>query len=356
MSASDQFVNCVRAFREKRGWSQVELAAKAGISRAGLSAIETGRLVPSAAAALSLARVFNCSVESLFQLGGRDGAGQSRWAWAPAKIPMRVWTAEVGGQMVIYPVEDGEQGCLPHDGVWDGKNLDLDPSAAAARTLVIGTCDPAAGLLAAELASAENIRLIAIRRSSQAALSLVAEGVVHGAGIHLADDRHKKGNQVVAAKAMRANVCLLHVADWEEGVAMRPGDSARDIKHLVQGDRRWVGRDVGSGARQCQDLTLAGHQTPRHTVNSHRAVADAIRAGWAEAGICLRLVSDQAGLEFLSVRWEPYDLCFSAEFATDARYAALLRVLRSARFRRLLSALPGYATKKTGEEIVNPMA
>jgi molybdate-binding protein len=197
--------------------------------------------------------------------------------------------------------------------------------------------------------------LIAIRRSSQAALSLVAERVVHGAGIHLSDDRHKKGNQAVAAKAVQANVRLLHVADWEEGVAMRSGSSARDVKHLVQGGR-WVGRDVGSGARQCQDMTLAGHQAPRHTVGSHRAVADAIRAGWAEAGICLRLVSDQAGLEFLSVRWEPYDLCFPAEFATDARYAALLRVLRSARFRRLLSALPGYATKRTGEEIVNPVA
>ena len=45
-------------------------------------------------------------------------------------------------------------------------------------------------------------------------------------------------------------------------------------------------------------------------------MAEAIRAGWADAGVCLRLVSDQAGLDFLSIREEAYDLCFSADDAT----------------------------------------
>jgi len=43
--------NRVRAHRLARGWSQEELAARAGVSRAGVSAIETGRFVPSAATA-----------------------------------------------------------------------------------------------------------------------------------------------------------------------------------------------------------------------------------------------------------------------------------------------------------------
>ena len=347
--ASTHLVNQVRTFREKRGWSQADLARMAGLSRPEVSAIETGRLVPSAAAALSLARVFNCSVEGLFQLVEKSETGRPDWAWAPTESPARVWVAHLGGRTVMYPVEGGELGCVPHDGVWDGHNVDLDPWAAPSRTLVIATCDPAVGLLAAELASAENVRLIALQRSSHAALQLLAGGLVHGAGLHLADAHQKAGNLGAATRAVKSGFHLIRVAEWEEGVTTRRGASFRNVGQLVRGVRRWVGRDIGSGARQCQDMILAGHAAPRHTAYNHRSVADAVRSGWAEAGICVRLVSAQAGLEFLSIRREPYDMCFSADFAADSRYAALLRVLHSTRFRRLLSALPGYTTGQTGE-------
>ncbi len=38
--------NHLREHRARRGWSQEELARRAGLSRAGISAIETDRLVP----------------------------------------------------------------------------------------------------------------------------------------------------------------------------------------------------------------------------------------------------------------------------------------------------------------------
>jgi molybdate-binding protein/DNA-binding XRE family transcriptional regulator len=356
MASTSIFVSHVRAFREKRGWSQAELAARTGVSRAGISAIETGRLVPSTAAALAVGRAFDCSVESLFTIKGRGGDERPRWAWTSRQVPVRVWAAEVGGRTLLYPVESGELGCLPHDGIWDGHHLDLDPSAAGSRTLVIATCDPAVGLLASALASAENIRLVAVQRSSHAALQLLAEGVVHGAGMHFADDRHRADNRVAASETVHAPIRMIRVAEWEEGVALRPGSSCRNVRQAVRSVQRWVGRDLGSGARQCQDTILAGRSAPRHTARSHRAVAEAIRSGWADAGVCVRLVSSQAGLGFIAVRREPYDLCFPAEFAADARYAALLRVLRSLRFRRLLADLPGYGTAETGEEVLRSPA
>ena len=49
-----------------RDWSQQELADRAGLSRAGISAIESGRLAPSVTAAMALARVLCCTVEDLF--------------------------------------------------------------------------------------------------------------------------------------------------------------------------------------------------------------------------------------------------------------------------------------------------
>ena len=55
MSTEQSLTNRVKTSRLARGWSQDDLAARAGIFRAGVSAIETERLVPSTAAALALA-------------------------------------------------------------------------------------------------------------------------------------------------------------------------------------------------------------------------------------------------------------------------------------------------------------
>src|SRR4051812_11996424 len=68
MADEPRLENDVRAYRDRLGWSQDELARLSSLSRAGISAIETGRLVPSTGAALALARAFGCTVEDLFRL------------------------------------------------------------------------------------------------------------------------------------------------------------------------------------------------------------------------------------------------------------------------------------------------
>ena len=91
--------NDVRAFRARLGWSQEELAARTGLSRAGISAIEMGRLVPSTAAALSLAAALGCTVEALFRLPGTMPAqGRGEWAWSPPSATCRYWRAEIAGR------------------------------------------------------------------------------------------------------------------------------------------------------------------------------------------------------------------------------------------------------------------
>ena len=60
--------NLVKLYRRQRGWSQAELARRAGVSRTAVSVVEVNRLVPSVAAALSLASAFGCTVEGLFGL------------------------------------------------------------------------------------------------------------------------------------------------------------------------------------------------------------------------------------------------------------------------------------------------
>jgi putative molybdopterin biosynthesis protein len=113
--------------------------------------------------------------------------------------------------------------------------------------------------------------------------------------------------------------------------------------------RRWVGREPGSGARQCLDALLGDRPPPEHQARDHRGVADAIRSGWADLGVCLRLTGEEAGLDFIPLRHEAYDLCYPAQFEDDPRLVALREVVRSAPFRRALGGLPGYQAADTGE-------
>jgi molybdate-binding protein len=142
---------------------------------------------------------------------------------------------------------------------------------------------------------------------------------------------------------------LLHGAEWEEGVAVADSDRIKTLREAAKRPLRWVGRELGSGARQCLDELLGDRRPPRRLARDHRAVAEAVRAGWADAGVCLRLASDEAGLKFLSVRREPYDLCISDSTRDDPRIKALLNALRSPSYRRRLGELPGYNSTLTGE-------
>lgn len=64
--------NTIKVERAKKNWTQAELATRIGISRQGLNSIETGKFVPSTLLALRMAKVFDTTVEVLFQLDDDD--------------------------------------------------------------------------------------------------------------------------------------------------------------------------------------------------------------------------------------------------------------------------------------------
>jgi transcriptional regulator with XRE-family HTH domain len=57
----------LKDFRVRRGWTLQELAARSGLSRAFLSRLESGNRQASIAAALTLSRIFDVSLASLFE-------------------------------------------------------------------------------------------------------------------------------------------------------------------------------------------------------------------------------------------------------------------------------------------------
>ena len=64
--------NRLRVLRAERNWSQLELANRVGVSRQAINAVETGRFDPSLPLALRLGRVFETTVESIFELESED--------------------------------------------------------------------------------------------------------------------------------------------------------------------------------------------------------------------------------------------------------------------------------------------
>lgn len=64
--------NTIRVERAKKRISQGDLAEKIGISRQSVHAIETGKICPSTAIALKIARYFKVEVEDIFTLDDND--------------------------------------------------------------------------------------------------------------------------------------------------------------------------------------------------------------------------------------------------------------------------------------------
>jgi putative transcriptional regulator len=64
--------NRLKVMRAERNWSQQELGMRVGVSRQAINAVETGKFDPSLPLALKLARVFDTTVEALFQLDAED--------------------------------------------------------------------------------------------------------------------------------------------------------------------------------------------------------------------------------------------------------------------------------------------
>jgi molybdate-binding protein/DNA-binding XRE family transcriptional regulator len=347
MALHRQPQNQVHDRRTRLGLTQAGLARRAGISRAAVSAIEMGRVIPSVSAALALARVLDAPVEELFG-DQRTHTSQPTWAWEPKGPACRYWHARVGERKLLYPVESSPLGVLGHDGVFAAGRFTPRPSIEPEKTLVLVTCDPAASLLADAYAQAAGFRLIVISRSSSQALSLLRQGVIHMAGIHLGHANEPEANARAVKDQLGGGYTLARVCRWQDGIAFSRGRGFSTVQKVVGAGLRWVGREPGSGAHQCLEEILAGQPMPRRTARDHRGVAEAVRAGWADAGVCLRLAGEEAELEFLSFREEAYDLCYPTAWANEPRIRALVSVLRSLSFRKVLDDLPGYKAVDTG--------
>ncbi|NIS79805.1 MAG: helix-turn-helix domain-containing protein [Anaerolineales bacterium] len=65
---AERVTNQLKGHRRRMGLTQEELANAVGVSRQSINSIERGRYIPSLPLALKFARLFNCTIDEIFQL------------------------------------------------------------------------------------------------------------------------------------------------------------------------------------------------------------------------------------------------------------------------------------------------
>jgi putative molybdopterin biosynthesis protein len=155
-------------------------------------------------------------------------------------------------------------------------------------------------------------------------------------------------------------VAVVRLVHREQGLIVAPGNplGLAGIEDLTREALRYVNRQRGAGTRVLLDHELerrgivpeavSGYAREEHT---HLAVAAAVAAGRADAGMGVLAAARAFGLGFVPVTREPYDLVLAAETLEDPVTERLWALLEDPRFRDAVEALGGYGTEEMGRRI-----
>jgi putative molybdopterin biosynthesis protein len=372
------FHNELKAVRVAKGLSQGELAAKSGITRQAVSAIESNVYLPTTAVALRLGSVLACRVEDLFSLVRRDEVIEGTFlgdlpAVETQTAPLRVKVSKVGTKMIVRPVT-GVGDVLSYTVPADGYLIETTRHRSASKAQVrlsrdrhaveqeisVAGCDPAIFLAGEHLRrQKDQASVIGWTMGSMAALHALERGEVHVAGLHLFDAVSGQSNLPFVKRSLKgAAYDVVTFATWEEGFLVRPGNpkAIRTAADLANPNVTLINREQGSGARLLLDQRLhaAGVESSQvrgydTIVQSHFAVSRAIASHQADVGIGIRSAAHVFELDFVPIQAARYDLVVpTAYLSSHPMLENLFDTLVSRSFRNEIESLGGYDTRETG--------
>ncbi len=195
---------------------------------------------------------------------------------------------------------------------------------------------------------------------SVAALSALNEGRAIVAGFH-ALTHARVGS--LTARAYRPMLepgrhKLIGFATRRQGLMVAAGNplGLAQLRDLARRGVRFVNREPGTGTRLVLEELLADAGIAPEAIDghervepSHRAVAEAVASGSADAAFGIEAAARGRGLDFLPLAEEHYFLATLAEHLERAPLLALRVALASPQWQVQLSALPGYAPHRSGE-------
>lgn len=351
----------LRDHRARAGLSQQELAHCVGVSRQAVVAIEAGRSVPSTALALQLASALRCTVEDLFAVA----SGSTLVLRVPVDSRVhgrdhRYVAGCVDGQWVGHPVADRDR---PADAVAT-EQLRASGTVVAKplceieqleQNVLVAGCAPLLGVLAARVGRRHHhARATWIPANSSRALALLEAGLVHVAGMHLADAANPWAHVQAAQRAVGSQrATLINFARWQQGLVVAPGNPlAFDASpELWRHDARWVRRDLGSGAQTLLSRLwdVAGFEALDGPIaTDHAEVAKLVRWGVADVGVAIEAVALAEGLDFIPLAEERFDLVVPNARLDTRAVARVFDLIDSPTFRTEAAQIPGYDLSLAG--------
>ena len=379
IDAGIKFSNRLKSLRTQKGFSQGELAARAGITRQAVSSIESNLYLPTTAVALHLASVLACRVEDLFSLGiAEDNVEGKLIGHLPHSdmkaSPIRVKVTTVGSKTVVRPVTGlGEMlsFTVPADGYvveahgqTSGATVRVKLSRdrqAIEQAISVAGCDPAIFLAGEHMRRRKDqTSVVGWTMGSMAALRALQQGEVHVAGLHLFDPTTGESNLPFLRRALKgSNYEVVTFATWEEGLLVRAGNpkSIRAVSDIADPLVTLVNREEGAGARLMLDQRLRAAGINDHQVRgygtivaSHFEVARAIANRQADVGVGIRSAAQLFELDFVPLQAARYDLVVpKAYLKSHPTLTHLFETLVSRPFRNEIESLGGYDTSETGK-------
>lgn len=329
----------MRALRQARGLTQVQLAELAQVSRQLVGAVEADRHLPRVDAAVRLAAALSTTVEDLLAPDTCDVVGVLA---APADGAL-VRVARVGDRLVCVPAAGSGEGWASADAqVHDGAVQLFDVERPS---LVVAGCDPIIGLIARLLEVTSGPRVVPVATSTATAAAVLAAGRSHAVTVHGVD----------VGDLAPSGVRRWHVARWRVGLAAPADLDAGWVDAALAGRVPVVHREVGAGSQAAfERARQAAHDAPPairgprvggHAQAAWRAVTDRMVA------VTIEPAARANGLAFHPLETHVSQLWVGADHADNALVHAFLDELVGARVHRRLAAIGGYDLSDTGTPV-----
>ncbi|MPZ59506.1 MAG: helix-turn-helix domain-containing protein [Rhizobiales bacterium] len=240
---------------------------------------------------------------------------------------------------------------------WIADGLSM-PGAArtAAPAIVGGSHDPLLEWAMRESGSG----LASLPEGSEAGLRRLARNEVAMAAIHLhrieGNDEEANIEGLAHAPGLHDAV-LIAVARREQGLVVTRGNplSLTDMTSVAGRGARLAQRPPGAGAQLLLIALLARAGVAMDTINVVKPVcatgtdlAEAVRTGRADCGVASRSVAAPAGLDFVPVAWERFDLALRQREYFLPGPQALFAFMRTPSFCGRATDLGGYDVAGAG--------
>ena len=196
--------------------------------------------------------------------------------------------------------------------------------------------------------------LASLPEGSEAGLRRLSRREVIVAAIHLHtqdQDGASANVEAVSHAPGLHDAVVIGFARREQGLVVAPGNPHRigSIAQVAGSGLRMAQRQDGAGAQLLLLMLLAQAKIDLREIESTKPtcatgsdLAQAIRAGHADCGIATRAVAQAAGLDFVPLVWENFDLVLRQRDYFLPGPSALFGFVRSDRFRQRAAELGGY--------------